>query len=116
MSHLDELTRDTIEDLLLKSEGPVFVDVWGTQCQPCLALAPTYEKLAARFGTKGRFLKLEAPKNRMACVDLRVMGLPTFFVYVDGSEQARISGEAISAVDLTEWVENELAKVEGGER
>ena len=112
---MDELTRDTIDELVRQADVPVFVDVWGPQCMPCLALAPTYEALATRHGEKGRFLKLEAPKNRMACVDLRVMGLPTFLVYVDGVERSRISGEELSPIDLQTWVEDELSRARGGE-
>jgi thioredoxin 1 len=106
---MEELTRDRIDDLVRNVHGPVFIDVWGPQCQPCLALAPTYETMAAAHGDSGHFLKLEAPKNRMACVDLRVMGLPTFLLYVDGTEKSRISGESLNSRDLETWIETELS-------
>lgn len=112
---MDELTRDKIEEWILEADGPVVVDVWGPECRPCIALSPTYEELAIQFGDRGRFLKLEAPKNRMACVDLRVMGLPTFLIYANGVEQSRISGETLGAVDLQTWVTTELTRLEGGE-
>jgi thioredoxin 1 len=112
---MDELTREHIQEWVLEAEGPVFIDVWGTQCMPCLALAPTYEDLASRYRGVGRFLKLEAPKNRMACVDLRVMGMPTFLLFLDGAERSRLSGESVSPSGLTEWVESGLSMSEGGE-
>lgn len=112
---MDELTRDKITEWLVEADGPVFVDVWGPDCKPCIALAPTYDALASEYADKGRFLKLEAPKNRMACVDLRVMGLPTFLIYADGAEQSRITGESLQPGDLQAWVSEELSKLEGGE-
>lgn len=108
MSNLPALSRDTIEDSVLRAEGPVFIDIWGPQCAPCLALAPGFEALAERFQGKGSFLQLEAPKNRMACVDLQVIGLPTFLHYQDGKEVNRLTGE-VSEADLTRFVEDALS-------
>ncbi len=67
--------------------------MWGPQCVPCIALAPTFEGLADEFGDKASFMALEAPKNRMACVDLRVISLPTFLHYEGGEEVGRLTGE-----------------------
>ena len=93
MSNLSALSRDTIEEWVMRADGPVFIDVWGPQCAPCIALAPTFDSLAARFGGRASFLKLEAPKNRMACVDLKVVGLPTFLYYEGGREIDRLGGD-----------------------
>jgi thioredoxin 1 len=63
---IGELTRDTIPTDVLEADRPVIIDVWGPQCVPCIALSPTFERLAGEFGDRARFMKLEAPKNRMA--------------------------------------------------
>jgi hypothetical protein len=44
----------------------------------------------------------------MACVDLAVMGLPTFLVFEEGVERDRISGESITPSQLEEWVADHL--------
>jgi thiol-disulfide isomerase/thioredoxin len=108
MGAIDALTRDRIPDWISGSEGVVFVDVWGPKCAPCLALGPTYEALADQFDDRGRFLKLEAPANRMACVDLGVMGMPTFLAFRNGSEVGRLSGESINQAELEAWVVGKL--------
>lgn len=105
---MNELSRDRIDGWIRQSAAPVFVDVWGPRCQPCLRLAPAYEALSDRFGHRARFLKLEAPKNRMACVDLKVMSLPTFLHYRDGEEIGRLTGEDVTDEELTAWVEDLL--------
>jgi thioredoxin 1 len=112
MSNIAALTRDTVDESVLQAECPVFIDVWGPQCSPCLALAPTFEALAERFGDKGSFLKLEAPKNRMACVELGVMNLPTLLHYENGREVGRLTGE-ISRADLEKFVERAFADGKG---
>ena|ERR1700722_15474500 len=109
--HLPALSRDLIGPELRESGQRVIVDVWGPQCQPCLALSPTYERLAAGHGDQARFLKLEAPKNRMACVDLKVHALPTFLHYAGGREVSRLSGE-VSADELETWVTEAITSKE----
>lgn len=36
--------------------------------------------------------KVEAPKNRRLCLELKVLSLPTFLFYKDGKELDRLSG------------------------
>ena len=75
MRAVSEATRDDFFDLV--ADGLVLVDVWGPACQPCLALAPYVEALAARRDDL-RVVKLEAPKARRICMELKLMGLPAF--------------------------------------
>jgi thioredoxin 1 len=110
-TEITALTRDLIAPELRESGRAVIVDVWGPQCKPCIALAPTFEELASKHDERAKFFKLEAPKNRMACVDLKVVSLPTFLFYDNGREIDRLSGE-VSAAELGTWVE---AKITGKE-
>jgi thioredoxin 1 len=105
------LTRDLIRPELLESGASVIVDVWGPQCKPCIALSPAFEKLAGEHHGDARFFKLEAPKNRMACVDLKVISLPTFLHYADGREVGRLTGE-VSAAELETWIREAIASKE----
>ena len=80
----DQLTR----------EGEVLVDIWGPQCQPCLALLPAVEELAETYGEHVRFVKVNAPENRKVCRDLRVAGLPAYVTMRDGLEVERLTSNA----------------------
>lgn len=106
------LTREMIHQGALDAERPIVIDIWGPQCRPCLALAPTFEALAEQHRDQAEFFKLEAPKNRMACVDLKVMNLPTFLAYSGGREVARLSGE-INANQLTAFVQEAVEQQRG---
>ena len=103
-----EATKETFRDLV--AEGQVLVDVWGPDCQPCLALMPHVEKLAADSAGALRVVKLEAPKARRLCMELRVMGLPAFLLFRDGTEVARINGPQVSAERLSQWLEDNQEK------
>ena len=104
MGAVDSLTRDRIPEWISGSKGVVFVDVWGPRCAPCLVLSPTYEGLAEKHNHLGRFLKLEAPANRMACVDLGVMGMPSFLAFRGGVEVGRLTGDSIDHRSLEQWI------------
>ncbi len=101
-----EATKETFRDLV--AEGQVLVDVWGPDCQPCLRMMPHVEKLAEDSAGSLRVVKLEAPKARRLCMELKVMGLPAFLLFRDGQEVARINGPQVTEEGLSTWL-NEKA-------
>ena len=103
---LTEATKENFSELV--AEGATLVDVWGPDCQPCMALLPHVEKLATeRDGLN--VVSLEAPKARRLCMQLRVMGLPAFLLFHDGQEVARLAGPQITPAGLVEWLDGAMA-------
>jgi thioredoxin 1 len=105
---VSEATKETFRDLV--ADGQVLVDVWGPDCQPCLALMPHVVELAEASGGSLRVVKLEAPKARRLCMELKVMGLPAFLLFRDGAEVARINGPQVSAAALDKWLDDNQEK------
>ncbi len=103
-----EATKETFRDLV--AEGQVLVDVWGPDCQPCLAMMPHVEKLAEDSGGSLRVVKVEAPKARRLCMELKVMGLPAFLLFRDGEEVARINGPQVTPEALNKWLDENETK------
>ncbi len=101
-----EATKDNFRDLV--SEGLVLVDLWGTSCQTCLALMPHVERLAEER-PEVKVVKLEAPKARRLCMELKVMGLPAFLLFQDGEEVDRLAAPDLSASGLESWLDEALA-------
>jgi thioredoxin 1 len=95
-----ELNRDNYEREVLQSKGLMLIDFWGPQCGPCLALMPVVEELERHYAGRMKVGKLNAAENRMLCAKLRVLGLPTFIIYKDGTEMKRLTGEEITKSDL----------------
>src|SRR5579862_6567646 len=89
-----EATRESFRDLV--ASGTVLVDVWGPDCQPCLALNPHVQALAERLANQMQVVKLEAPKARRLCMELSIMGMPAFLLFRDGEEVARLSDPALT--------------------
>jgi thioredoxin 1 len=56
-------------------------------------LLPRVEGLGERYGDKVKMTKIEAPKNRRLCLNLKVLSLPTFLFFKNGKEVDRLTGE-----------------------
>jgi thioredoxin 1 len=97
-----EATVETFDDLI--REGEVLVDIWGPQCQPCLALMPAVEALETTYGEHVRFVKVNAPDNRKVCRDLRVAGLPAYLTLRDGVEVERLTSNGTTPEQIEEAI------------
>ncbi|MDO4753896.1 MAG: thioredoxin domain-containing protein [Bacillota bacterium] len=91
-----ELTKDNFEEEVLKSTGFVLVDFWGDGCEPCKALMPDVEALAAEYEGKVAFKKLNTSKARRVAISQKVLGLPTILLYKDGVKIAEVTGKETS--------------------
>ena len=105
-------TRETFRDLV--AEGTSLVDVWGTDCKQCMALMPAVERIAEEHDEL-KVVKLEAPKARRLCMELRVMGLPAFLLFKDGQEIARVNGADLTEQRVRAWLDESLNTGNGKE-
>ncbi len=97
-----EATVETFASL--SGVGDVFVDIWGPQCQPCLALMPAVEALEATYGDWVRFVTVNAPDNRKVCRDLRVAGLPAYLTMRDGVEVERLTSNGTTPEQIEQAI------------
>lgn len=105
-----ELNQDNYEREVLESKEPVLVDFWGPKCVPCLALMPIVEGFEKRYAGKLKVTKVNAAAgNRMLCAKLRVLNLPTYILYKDGTEVKRLVGEELTETDLIEAIDAVVA-------
>lgn len=76
--------KDTFQVEVLEAEGFVLVDYWNEGCEPCKALLPDIEKIAAKYEGKVKFTKLNTTGARRLAISQKVLGLPTISLYKDG--------------------------------
>ncbi len=61
---------------------------------------PQVEALGTKYDGRIKVTKVEAPKNRRLCLDLKVLSLPTYIFYKGGKELDRLSGNvSVEAVE-----------------
>jgi thioredoxin 1 len=77
---------------VVQSTVPVLVDVFGTYCPPCRALAPTLDRLASEYDGRAKVLKVDVEADRELAGGLHVISVPTVIAFRDGKEISRLVG------------------------
>ena len=84
---------------------PVLVDFWADWCAPCIALAPTMDRVMVDYEGRLKLAKLEVDEgeNMKLAGHYRVRGFPTVILFVDGAEVARFA-----SAKPKHWIEDFL--------
>ena len=78
-------------DAVIASPTPILVDFAAAWCGPCQAIAPHFRRLA-EHATALTLFRLDVDEVPDASQHYSVSALPTFLVFKDGKEVARIQG------------------------
>ncbi|QXM05678.1 thioredoxin TrxA [Crassaminicella indica] len=94
------LDKNTFQKEVLEASGYVLVDYWSDGCEPCKALMPDIEELAAEYEGRVKFAKLNTMKARRLAISQRVLGLPTIALYKDGEKVDEVTKEAATKANI----------------
>lgn len=72
---------------------PVLLDFYTEWNAASTAMHPVLRDVAAALGDKAKIIKIDVDKNTQLAEALRVKGLPTLMIYMDGEMKWRQSGE-----------------------
>ena len=87
-----EVSADTFEQEVLKSDIPVIIDLWAPWCGPCKALTPILESSAADYEGKVKVVKLNIDESPTIAAKYQVMSIPTVLFFKDGNVESQVIG------------------------
>ena len=97
-------TSDNFEEVVLKSDVPVLVDMFATWCGPCKMMAPEVAQLAEEYEGTVKVGKLDIDQNVDIVAQYKIMSVPTFLVIKDGEVKAKLIG-AVSKEELVDAID-----------
>ncbi len=103
-----ELNKDNFEAEVLKAEGKVIVDFWGTTWQTCLDLLPDFIGFEEKYGDKIKFAKLNIADARRVAIGQKVLGLPTVVMYSGGEKAQELTKGDVSAENIEKMIKEHL--------
>jgi len=102
-----ELTDQTFDKHLTRSDIPLVVDFWAPWCGPCKMMAPFFEQAAAQLEPRVRLAKVNTDENRSLAMRYQISSIPTTAIFKDGREVARQPG-AMNLPQLLQWIQAQL--------
>ena len=87
-----ELSDQSFEPEVIKSNVPVLVDFTATWCGPCKALAPIVEKIANENAGKYKVAKVDIDDCPATAQKYGIRSVPTVLVFKAGEKKAQHVG------------------------
>ncbi|MCH4248062.1 MULTISPECIES: thioredoxin [Acinetobacter] len=91
-SQILNLSTDSFDQYVSKDSNIVLLDIWAEWCGPCKQLSPILDEVAELYLDEVKVYKVNADQNQDITEKLKVRGLPTLLVMVNGEEKERILG------------------------
>lgn len=101
-----QITKDTFDSEVLKSDKPVLVDFWATWCGPCKMISPMIDELASEVADTAVVGKVELEgDNQALAAEYGVRSIPCLLFFKDGEVKDQIVGANVTKQMLKEKLE-----------
>ena len=105
--HILQVSDDSFDADVLKSDTPVLVDFWAEWCGPCKMIAPILEDVAQEYSGKVTVAKVNIDHNPGTPPKFGIRGIPTLLLFKQGQVAATKVG-ALSKTQLKEFLDSNI--------
>ena len=102
-----DVSDDTFEEEVLKSDSPVVVDFWAEWCGPCKMIGPALEEIARELHGQIKIAKLNIDDNPHTPTKFGIRAIPTLMIFKNGEVTATQTG-ALPKSQLADWIKKAL--------
>ncbi|MDI6716981.1 MAG: thioredoxin [Actinomycetota bacterium] len=102
-----EVSENSFNAEVARSNKPVFVDFWAPWCGPCNFVAPIMAELANLYSSKIKFAKVNVDDNQRLAGEYQIRSIPTFILFENGEVKKRIIGIITKekfVTELSDWL------------
>jgi len=102
-ANMMNVTDESFDAEVLRSEKPVLVDYWAEWCRPCKMMEPILDEVATAYLGKIRVAKLNIDENPRTPPKFGIRGIPTLMIFKNGNVAATKIG-SISKSQLEAFI------------
>ena len=86
-----EIKENEFDEVVLKSDKPVFVDFYATWCGPCKMMSPILEQLSEEKQDV-KFAKIDVDDAERLAILYGISSIPCMILFKNGEEADRVVG------------------------
>jgi len=79
-----EITDSNFEEIVLKADKPVILDLWAAWCGPCRLVGPVIEDIGKEYNGKAIVGKLDVDGNPATTTRFGIRSIPTILFFKGG--------------------------------
>ena len=104
---IKNVSADSFDTDVLKSDVPVLVDFWAEWCGPCKLIAPILDEVSHDYSDRMAVAKVNVDERQAIAAKYGIRGIPTLLLCKNGTLVGPTVG-AVSKGQLTAFLDSNL--------